>query len=340
MPPRGGDPDAPLVLDLERHGRDGWGDDLDLSRTVGWFTAIAPVRLPANDERRSVAVLKEVKERLRAAPDGGLGFGQLRYCNPRTAAALGRLPARRCCSTTSAGGRPTAPATGTRHPRSTRCAVGPDPDLGTPYLLEINAICDETVDGPRAARDAHLRRRRAGPRTPSSTSASTGWRRCASWVSSAAAGRRRAPSRRRTCRSSSCPRRRSTGSPPRRRAAVEDIWPLSPLQEGVYFQARYAEAAVYIVQNVFDFADPVDVDALRTAYSAVMTRNPVLRSAFLGDDLPQPVAAIADRPGVRARGGRPDRRWRRDRPRTRVWPRSPRTTGCAPSTWTRRRWRG
>ena len=77
---------------------------------------------------------------------------------------------------------------------------------------------------------------------------------------------------------------------------VEDIWPLSPLQEGVYFQASYAKAAVYIVQNVFDFAEPVDVDALRTAYSAVMRRNPVLRSAFLADGLPHPVAAIANDP--------------------------------------------
>ncbi len=77
---------------------------------------------------------------------------------------------------------------------------------------------------------------------------------------------------------------------------MEDIWPLSPLQEGVYFQARYAQAAVYIVQNVFDFVDPVDVDALRTAYSAVMRRNPVLRSGFWADDLPQPVAAIVADP--------------------------------------------
>ncbi len=62
--------------------------------------------------------------------------------------------------------------------------------------------------------------------------------------------------------------------------AVQTIWPLSPLQEGVYFQARYSDAAVYIVQNVFDFADPVDTAALGTAFAAVMRRNPVLRSGF------------------------------------------------------------
>ncbi len=146
---RGGAPDAPLVLDLERHGRDGWGEALDLSRTVGWFTAIAPVRLPAGDDGDLVAVLKEVKERLRAAPDGGLGFGQLRYCNPRTAAALGRLPSPQLLFNYL--GRWAADGTDDwdSAPEVDALRVGPDPDLGTPYLLEINAICDETVDGPR-----------------------------------------------------------------------------------------------------------------------------------------------------------------------------------------------
>ena len=147
---RGGAPDAPLVLDLERHGRDGWGDDLDLSRTVGWFTAIAPVRLPAAEAADDhVAVLKDVKERLRAAPDGGLGFGQLRYCNPRTAAALGRLPAPQLLFNYL--GRWAADGTGDwdSAPEVDALRAGPNPDLGTPYLLEINAICDETVDGPR-----------------------------------------------------------------------------------------------------------------------------------------------------------------------------------------------
>ncbi|MDF2826537.1 MAG: amino acid adenylation protein, partial [Mycobacterium sp.] len=78
--------------------------------------------------------------------------------------------------------------------------------------------------------------------------------------------------------------------------AVQTVWPLSPLQEGVYFQARYSDAAVYIVQNVFDFADPVDVVALRDAYQAVMHRNPVLRSGFRADATTDPVAVIAARP--------------------------------------------
>src|SRR5262249_30604893 len=34
-----------LLVDLEAHGREEFAEDLDVSRTVGWFTSIAPVSL-------------------------------------------------------------------------------------------------------------------------------------------------------------------------------------------------------------------------------------------------------------------------------------------------------
>ncbi|BBZ80078.1 hypothetical protein MANY_54150 [Mycolicibacterium anyangense] len=88
----GGEPHAPLLVDLERHGRDHWPAEVDLSRTVGWFTTITPVRLHSEHDE-PISALKQVKESVRTAPDGGHGYGQLRYCNARTAAALGRFAA-------------------------------------------------------------------------------------------------------------------------------------------------------------------------------------------------------------------------------------------------------
>lgn len=81
---------------------------------------------------------------------------------------------------------------------------------------------------------------------------------------------------------------------------VVDVWPLSPLQAGIYFQARYAEnAAVYILQNVIELRDNVDIAAMQWAYALVLERNPVLRSGFVADDLPHPVAFIAGDPSCR-----------------------------------------
>lgn len=292
---RGGAPDAPLVLDVERHGRDGWGAELDLSRTVGWFTAIAPVRLTAGEHEDHIAVLKKVKEQLRAVPDGGLGFGQLRYCNPRTSAALGRLPAPQLLFNYL--GRWTADGSGDwdSAPEVDALRVEPDPDLGTPYLLEINAICDDTVDGPvlRATLTYADGEASGGLDEAGVAELAEHWRtvlrelgQLAGEVSPEGA---LTPSDLPMVSLSQADVDSVVAAIP---TAVEDIWPLSPLQEGVYFQARYAQAAVYIVQNVFDFVEPIDIEALRTAYSAVMKRNPVLRSAFLADDLPQPVAAV------------------------------------------------
>ncbi|MDX1874598.1 non-ribosomal peptide synthase/polyketide synthase [Mycolicibacterium sp. 120266] len=286
---RGGPADASLVLDLERHGRDGWGEDLDLSRTVGWFTAIAPVRLPANDSNDHLAVLKDVKERLRAVPDRGLGYGQLRYCNPRTAAALGRLTAPQVLFNYL--GRWTSDADGDwdSAPEVDALRVAPDPDLGTPYLLEINVICDETQDGPRLRATLTYP---DGEFADSVREISEHWTAVLREFGALTGGGG-------SLTPSDLPLVDLTQQQLDRIAessAVQTIWPLSPLQEGVYFQARYSDAAVYIVQNVFDFADRVDTTALTTAFAAVMRRNPVLRSGFRADDLPHPVAVIFDNP--------------------------------------------
>ena len=283
---------APLVLDLERHGRDGWGEELDLSRTVGWFTAIAPVRLAATDTDDHVAVLKAVKEGLRAVPDRGLGFGQLRYCNPRTAAALGRLPAPQVLFNYLGRWASDADGDWDSAPEVDALRVEPDADLGTPYLLEINVICDETQEGPR------LRATLTYP--DGEFGADSVGELAEHWAAvlrefggiSTTTG---------SLTPSDLPlvelsQQQIDSVLATSADAVQTVWPLSPLQEGVYFQARYSDAAVYIVQNVFDFAEPVDTDALRTAFAAVMRRNPVLRSGFRADDLPQPVAVIAESP--------------------------------------------
>ncbi|AZC19691.1 non-ribosomal peptide synthetase [Pseudomonas sp. CMR5c] len=65
------------LVQLEGHGRETQGSDLDLSRSVGWFTSLFPVYLRAADEPG--AAIKGIKEQLRAVPDKGLGFGLLRY---------------------------------------------------------------------------------------------------------------------------------------------------------------------------------------------------------------------------------------------------------------------
>ena len=82
---------APIGIDVEGHGRhEELAADVDLSRTVGWFTTKYPVALAVGGlswaqvvagEAALGAVIKDAKEQLRALPDP-LTYGLLRYLNP------------------------------------------------------------------------------------------------------------------------------------------------------------------------------------------------------------------------------------------------------------------
>ncbi|MEU5443205.1 condensation domain-containing protein [Streptomyces griseofuscus] len=99
--PDTGDGDGGSVLvDIEGHGREEITDGVDLSRTVGWFTTMYPVRfdlgLPDLADARAGgptvgAALRQVKETLRAIPDHGIGYGLLRHGNSRTGPGLAAL---------------------------------------------------------------------------------------------------------------------------------------------------------------------------------------------------------------------------------------------------------
>jgi non-ribosomal peptide synthase protein (TIGR01720 family) len=81
-----GDP----VIALEGHGRE---TDADLTRTVGWFTTLFPLRLPVSGLDTQVRTsdaghaIRQVKEAINALPDKGLGYGILRYLDPQSALA-------------------------------------------------------------------------------------------------------------------------------------------------------------------------------------------------------------------------------------------------------------
>ncbi|WP_438025455.1 amino acid adenylation domain-containing protein [Sorangium sp. So ce233] len=83
------------AIDVEGHGREGLdGEDLDLSRTVGWCTSVYPVLLEVAPDATPSAALKAVKEQLRRVPRRGLPYGVVRELGSGEAAdRLRALPA-------------------------------------------------------------------------------------------------------------------------------------------------------------------------------------------------------------------------------------------------------
>jgi amino acid adenylation domain-containing protein/non-ribosomal peptide synthase protein (TIGR01720 family) len=139
-----GDP----VVTLEGHGREG---DVDLSRSVGWFTTAFPVRLPVGHlalDSTSISTnqaVQVVKECLRSIPDKGLGYGVLRHLDPQSRLSvevldqpqvlfnyLGRFE-----STQSGNERWTLAA-------DSLTSANDDLDRSRLQLLDINSVIDET----------------------------------------------------------------------------------------------------------------------------------------------------------------------------------------------------
>lgn len=123
-----------LSVDLERHGRVPALEHHDYTRTVGWFTSIAPVRLTAHTD--PVEAAREVAER---QPDeqGHVAYGLLRYLNPQTAPLLTARP-QVLFNYLGRGSESQAP----------HITGG---EQNSPYAVEVNAWTDEATGSLHAA---------------------------------------------------------------------------------------------------------------------------------------------------------------------------------------------
>jgi non-ribosomal peptide synthase protein (TIGR01720 family) len=133
---------------------------MELSRTVGWFTATHPVRLDPgvtdfagfrSGGPAAGSALKRVKEQLRAVPGDGLGHGMLRRLNPDTATELATRPAAQIgfnylgrFAAADTGGRDWTPAP------EAGAALGEGEALPVPHGIEaLGVVRDEAGGGPR-----------------------------------------------------------------------------------------------------------------------------------------------------------------------------------------------
>ncbi|MEN8651488.1 amino acid adenylation domain-containing protein [Streptomyces sp. 21So2-11] len=123
-----------LTIELERHGRVPALEHHDYTRTIGWFTSIAPLRLTAHTE--PVAAAREVAER---QPDecGHVAYGQLRYLNPQTAPLL--------------NARPQVLFNYLGRGSESQALHLTGGDQGSPYAVEVNAWIDDATGSLHAA---------------------------------------------------------------------------------------------------------------------------------------------------------------------------------------------
>ncbi|MGW6376760.1 non-ribosomal peptide synthase/polyketide synthase, partial [Rhodococcus sp. NPDC055112] len=284
-----------LLLNLEGHGREDEAvAGADLSRTVGWFTSLFPVRvdLAGVDLADAVdggdaagAVMKAVKEQLHAVPSRGVGFGVLRYLDEETSPVLASLRVPQVSFNYL--GRTGA----AQVPESMR-GLGwiPDPDapdlnaasgsdLTVGAVVDVNAVVDDGVDGPRLSATFAFP---TGVLTADDVAELAGlWQRAlvglAAHAEQPAAGGF-TPSDFPLVRVGQSEIERWESRHP----LLSDVWPLSPLQRGLLFHAELAEQTVdvYTAQLRLSLAGVVDSSRLRSAATDLVRRHENLRTGF------------------------------------------------------------
>jgi aspartate racemase len=288
-----------ILINLEGHGREPLAGSLDLSRTVGWFTSLFPVALDVGPMDVPTALaggvdlgqaLKRVKEQVRSIPGRGLGYGLLRYLDPQTCPRLARRPSPQIGFNYL--GR-FAAGTGDWSPVEEDGGLGGggDPALPLAHLLEINAQTQDGPHGPCLTADwswasAHL----------SETvvrALAEGWQQAlAALVRHVERyGGGHTPSDFPLVALTQAEVEQLEASCP----GLEEVLPLSPLQQGLLFHALYDTAAadVYTVQLALTLEGGLDAGRLQAAVAALLRRHANLRSRTRHEGLTQPVQVIA-----------------------------------------------
>ncbi|MFD9975629.1 amino acid adenylation domain-containing protein [Streptomyces sp. NPDC059017] len=156
---RDGGSGTSVLVDLEGHGREEEpaGDEVGLSRTVGWFTSVFPVRLDAGaaDPAEAMAggpaaeeAVRRVRAHLASLPTGGVGYGLLRHLNPRTREVLAsRVPPRIEFNYLGRFGVPEE-TDWSYAPEEEHADIGPGPAMREGHALSINVVTEDRADGP------------------------------------------------------------------------------------------------------------------------------------------------------------------------------------------------
>ncbi|HEV2736635.1 MAG TPA: condensation domain-containing protein, partial [Longimicrobiaceae bacterium] len=278
-------------IDLEGHGREEEAvGGADLSRTVGWFTSVYPVVLELPETREAGAALKAVKEQLRAVPNHGIGYGLLRYVGGSEAAAeLGRAADPEVAFNYL--GQFDQSVSEESFFAFAEESAGASADGRSPrqHLLEVSG----SVRGRRLellvgyAEGVH--RRETVERLAEGLAGEL--RELIAHCSGAGAGGY-TPSDFPLARLEQAELDALLGS----ERGVEDVYPLTPMQEGMLFHTLNEEGlGTYVGQMVVTLRGALDASAFMEAWQGALDRHAALRTRFAWERTGRPLQVVVGR---------------------------------------------
>jgi amino acid adenylation domain-containing protein/non-ribosomal peptide synthase protein (TIGR01720 family) len=275
-----------LWIDLEGHGREDIFDDIDLSRSVGWFTTIYPLRLDLPPTAELNQIIQSVKEQLRRIPSHGLGYGLLRYLcsDPALAEQFRTIPPAQVSFNYLGQFHQAAADELCSFPALE--SIGPlhSPDASRSHLLEINATIIQSELRIDWTYSSHVHHRHTVERVAGffidelraliahcSAPASIGYTRTdfpnAELNQAELETLLTASAQRVTTRV---------------KRNIADVYPLSPMQQGMLFHTLSApESGMYIEQTSCTIEGLLDVPAFERAWQRALDRHSMLRTSFV-----------------------------------------------------------
>ncbi|HEW98429.1 MAG: hypothetical protein DRR16_10450 [Candidatus Parabeggiatoa sp. nov. 3] len=274
-----------LLIDFEGHGREELFEDVDLSRTVGWFTSLYPVllnlRAVSND---ASTALKTIKEQLRRIPNHGIGYGLLKYLNPEQASRLQALPQAQVSFNYLGQFQQFSeePLLGLASEDSGAFQGATNPRA---YLLDINGlISDDQLRIDWSYSKSHFK-------------STTVEHLAQSFITALQAliahcqlpeARGYTPSDFPLARLQQTTLDKIVGL-----QQLDDLYPLSPMQEGMLFHTLYApKSGVYFEQLRLTLAGVLNLAAFQSAWQQVVNRHAVLRAQCVWEGLEKPLQMV------------------------------------------------
>jgi amino acid adenylation domain-containing protein/non-ribosomal peptide synthase protein (TIGR01720 family) len=274
------------LFDVEGHGREELFADVDLSRTLGWFTTIYPVTVALDPQAGPASALAAVREQLRCVPDRGLSYGVLRHLDAESAPALAAIPPAQVLFNYL--GQFDQVLAGSRLFRFAEEPIGPwhCPRGRRTHAIEVvvwvkggclEARFQYSDQLHHAATIERVARSfRDGVLAIVDASRSAG---VASHV----------PSDFPLVRVD-----QAAIDGLARDHAIEDLLPLSPMQRLFYAMDASGSGLGFEAWR-FRLQGPLDPTALRAAWEAVLDRHSILRSVYVSEGLPEPLQVVVQR---------------------------------------------
>ncbi|MBK3473625.1 non-ribosomal peptide synthetase [Pseudomonas carnis] len=274
---------ASALIQLEGHGRETLFDDIDLTRSVGWFTSAYPLRLTPQAEQGDS--IKAIKEQLRGVPHKGLGYGVLRYlADDLCKQSMAALPSAQVTFNYLGQFDQSFGTDALFHPLEESAGLAHDPDAPLPNELSIDS---QVYGGELVLRWTFSRERHDQQviRDLAEAYLAELHSLIAHCLQDDAGG----------LTPSDFPLARLTqvqlDALPVSASAIEDVYPLTPMQEGLLLHTLLEPGTgLYYMQDRYRINSALDPERFAQAWQAVIARHEALRASFcwnVGEDMLQ-----------------------------------------------------